>query len=273
MTILAFIKKSFKPDFKAIKMNYDYSNDPDQFKLFGIQVFFGEQGSGKTITCKAVLDEVHRSYPKALICSNLVLKDLKAIKFNEDATTLLKILANEKLDTNQHYIQFGSIVELEFILKYVKRGKFGKIVLIDEIQNYFNNQESKNVPMWVIEQAAQNRKQSTLVLATSQDYDQIAKPIRRRTMNAIKCATYGLPFTRGAIFTMYKVYNAKTLEFKDDQVIADKSKKIGFYWHSKALRDSFDTLQVIFTGKEGIDVYASQAMAIQSKIVLKMAKK
>ena len=64
------------------------------------------------------------------------------------------------------------------------------IVITDEYQNYFSNQDSRNVPPWVIHQAAQNRKQKRIHLVTSQDYDQLVKAVRRRSDIAFKCKSF-----------------------------------------------------------------------------------
>lgn len=274
MSLVPFLRKSLAPPKGAIKQNKKYFGDRDYFQPDGIHTLYGEQGSSKTLTAVHILRRIKKRYPKALLCSNIVHKDMKALKFDSNPEKLLKILENPKLDPSIHYIYYDTIESYEMVYKYVRRGKFGRIILTDEIQNYFSNQDSKHVPMWVIQQAAQHRKQRTLALFTSQDYDQIAKPIRRRTISAIKCSSYAFPFTHGSILTIYWLYNAKRIDFDNAGIqTGDRPKKIGWYWHNAEERDSYDTLQVIFSGKDGHDIYEQRATEISQKLQIVVKKK
>lgn len=273
MSILAFVSKDYKPHIDAIKENWRIANDPDYFKPDGIQAFYGEQGSGKTITLIYFLHRVRRAYPRALVVSNIVLKDMQAIEFNGNAATLQAIMA-QGFDTTKYYIFYQSKLDYELVNRYVKNGDFGVILVTDEYQNYFSNQDSRNVPPWVIEQAAQNRKQRRLHLVTSQDYDQINKQTRRRSTLAFKCRSYALPFnlSRGAILTIYWAFNAKKLDFDNNgRQNSVKPLKMGFYFQSQKLRDSYDTKQVVFTGDENPNAY--QQFNQQVNIKLPVVKK
>lgn len=263
--ILHFVKKEIKIDTKAIKQNKEQRKDPDYFKPNGVQVFFGEQGSGKTITLMHVFRKIAKAYPKAIVVSNIILKDRKQLAFNGDAQKFLDIINNE-IDTQNEYIYYSSKEEYATVNKHVRNGKYGVILITDEYQNYFSNQDSRNVPPWVIEQAAQNRKQRRVHLVTSQDYDQIAKPTRRRSDVAFKCRTFSLPFSYGSIFTVYWAYDSKKMDFNDNgRMYAIKPLKMGFFFHSKKLRDSFDTYQVVFTGDQADGVFRASQPTITIK--------
>lgn len=263
--ILHFVKKEIKIDTKAIKQNKEQRKDPDYFKPNGVQVFFGEQGSGKTITLMHVFRKIAKVYPKAIVVSNIILKDRKQLAFNGDAQKFLDIINNE-IDTQNEYIYYSSKEEYATVNKHVRNGKYGVILITDEYQNYFSNQDSRNVPPWVIEQAAQNRKQRRVHLVTSQDYDQIAKPTRRRSDVAFKCRTFSLPFSYGSIFTVYWAYDSKKMDFNDKgRMYAIKPLRMGFFFHSKELRDSFDTYQVVFTGDQADGVFRASQPTITIK--------
>lgn len=263
--ILHFVEKEIKIDIKAIKQNKEQRKDPDYFKPNGVQVFFGEQGSGKTITLMHVFRKIAKAYPKAIVVSNIILKDRKQLAFNGDAQKFLDIINNE-IDTQNEYIYYSSKEEYATVNKHVRNGKYGVILITDEYQNYFSNQDSRNVPPWVIEQAAQNRKQRRVHLVTSQDYDQIAKPTRRRSDVAFKCRTFSLPFSYGSIFTVYWAYDSKKMDFNDKgRMYAIKPLKMGFFFHSKKLRDSFDTYQVVFTGDQADGVFRASQPTITIK--------
>lgn len=263
--ILHFVKKQIKIDTKAIKQNKEQRKDPDYFKPNGVQVFFGEQGSGKTITLMHLFRKIAKAYPKAIVVSNIILKDRKQLAFNGDDQKFLDIINNE-IDTQNEYIYYSSKEEYATVNKHVRNGKYGVILITDEYQNYFSNQDSRNVPPWVIEQAAQNRKQRRVHLVTSQDYDQIAKPTRRRSDVAFKCRTFSLPFSYGSIFTVYWAYDSKKMDFNDNgRMYAIKPLKMGFFFHSKKLRDSFDTYQVVFTGDQADGVFRASQPTITIK--------
>lgn len=250
-----FIKKDFRFHVSAVRQNKAYINDRDAFKPHGIQVFYGEQGSGKTLTAIGFLERVRAAYPKAVIISNIVLNDMNKLEFDGKKEKLIEIL-NNGFSTVNDYIFYSTKTEYELINICVRNGKLGVILVTDEYQNYFSNQDSRNVPPWVIEQAAQNRKQARLHIVTSQDYDQIIKATRRRSDTAFKCRTYALPLTFGPVLTVYWAYDAKRIDFDaSGRQVGAKPFKIGFYFHSQRLRDSYDTHQVVFTGDQATDVF------------------
>lgn len=267
-SILQFVKKDFNFDKNVIKENKKQLKDPDYFQPIGIQVFFGEQGSGKTITLMHTFLKIAKRYPKAIVVSNIILKDRKKLSFNGDTQKFLDIIKNE-IDTQNEYIYYSSKEEYSIVNKHVRNGKYGVILITDEYQNYFSNQDSRNVPPWVIEQAAQNRKQRRVHLVSSQDYDQIVKPIRRRSDVAFKCKTFSFPFTYGSLFTVYWGYDSKKLDFKDNGAMnALKPLKMGFFFHTVKLRNSFDTFQVVFTGDQVDGVFRSSQPTITVKKIV-----
>lgn len=271
--ILQFVDKKLFFDFKVVKLNKQQVRDPDYFRPNGIQVFYGEQGSGKTITLIHMFKKIAKRYPKAIVVSNIILKDRKQLRFDGNAQKFLDLLKNE-IDTQNEYIYYASKEEYATVNKHIRNGKYGVILITDEYQNYFSNQDSRNVPPWVIEQAAQNRKQRRVHLVTSQDYDQMAKPIRRRSDIAFKCRTFSLPFTYGPIFTVYWAYDSKKLDFSDNGLQkAQRPLKMGFFFHTAELRDSFDTFQVVFTGDQADGVFRASQPTIAIKQTSSLKRK
>ena len=257
--VIPFVKKNLRIYKDAITENKAIKSDPEYFQPYSIQTFYGEQGSGKTTALIHFYKRIAKRYPKAIVVSNIILKDRQALTFQGSRQTLLSILSNP-IDTSISYIYYTSKEEYALVNQHVRNGKYGVILITDEYQNYFSNQDSRNVPPWVIEQAAQTRKQRRVHLVTSQDYDQIAKPIRRRSDTAFKCRTYSLPLglSHGPILTVYWAYDAKKLDFDGNgRQNAVRPLKVGFFFHSAELRASFDTHQVVFTGDESDGVYRS----------------
>lgn len=262
--VLRYVDKEWRFFRDAVRDNRAYARDPEYFKPYGIQTFFGEQGSGKTTALIHFYKKVAAHYPKAIVVSNIILKDRKQLIFNTK-DDLAALLAQE-VDTVNEYIYYASKDQYALATQYIRNDKYGVIIITDEYQNYFSNQDSRNVPPWVIEQAAQNRKQRRVHLVTSQDYDQLTKPIRRRSDIAFKCKTLSLPFTAGPILTVYWAFEAKKIEFDNNgKMNVVRPLRIGFFFHSKALRDSFDTYQVVFTGDQADGVYRAQQPTVKVK--------
>lgn len=269
--VLPYVKKIINPDLAAVKQNKAYQKDPEYFQPYSVQTFFGEQGSGKTIAMIHFYSKIAKQYPKAIVVSNVILHNRKQHRF-ATVDQLHQILND--FDTINDYIYYSSKDQYAIVNQHIRNGKFGVILITDEYQNYFSNQDSRNVPPWVIEQAAQNRKQRRLHLVTSQDYDQIAKPIRRRSDIAFKCRSYSLPFSYGPIITVYWAYDAKKLDFDNNgKINSARPLKFGFFFQTKQLRDSFDTHQVVFTGDQADNIYSLHQATVTPRELLSPKRK
>lgn len=75
-------------------------------------------------------------------------------------------------------------------LKYVNNGKLGVIFFIDEIHLELNSLESKNVPVEVMVEISQQRKQRKHIVGTSQRYIRMAKPLREQIRDIVACKCY-----------------------------------------------------------------------------------
>ena len=86
------------------------------FNLFGVTIFCGRQGSGKTIGIVEELERIKNTFPKALICTNI------------------------------HYIhQDLPLIDWRQLLE-VRNGTDGVIFVIDEVQNEYDNSKWKDFP-------------------------------------------------------------------------------------------------------------------------------
>lgn len=75
-------------------------------------------------------------------------------------------------------------------LKYVNNEKAGVIFLIDEIHLELNSLESKNIPVEVMVEISQQRKQRKHIVGTSQRYIRMAKPLREQVRDIVACKCY-----------------------------------------------------------------------------------
>lgn len=87
-----------------------------QFNLFGVTIFCGRQGSGKTIGIVEQLERIRQTYPKCLICTNI------------------------------HYLkQDLPLTDWRQLLE-LRNGIDGVVFVIDEIQNEYDNSKWKDFP-------------------------------------------------------------------------------------------------------------------------------
>lgn len=150
--IIDFIKWKFK-DAKERK------NNPDLFREFGVTMFTGRQGAGKTMALVEHLEQLRRRYPKALILTN----------FGYEHET-------------QPFNSWQDLFE-------VRNGDLGVIFCIDEIQNEFSSASSKSFPETLLSEITQQRKQKMKILATSQVFTRVSKPLREQCFEVAECRT------------------------------------------------------------------------------------
>lgn len=182
-----------------------FTLDPNFFKSYGLHMFCGRQGSGKTISLVYNLKILKETYPKMIIATNM-----------------------------DYRHQDGSISCGDDILQY-NNGEFGTAIVIDEIQTWFSSLDSKNFPPELLNEVSQQRKQRKCILGTAQVFSRIAKPIREQT-TFVHC-----PFTVLGCLTFVRVYDADMWDDNERKFLGFP-KKMYFFVHDDDLRDSFDTL-------------------------------
>ncbi len=179
------------------------TQDPDRYNNTAIIIFEGEQGSGKTIAAVQYIYEELRKYPLAQFSANI---DVKG------QTELLEGLEQ--------------IIESD-------NGIFGQLNLIDEVQNWLNSNESKNVPVEFVGEICQQRKQAKAIIGTTQRFNRMSKQLRQETTFLMR------PITVMGCLTIVRKYKPKV--DADGQV--SKMKMLGCYFfvHSDELREAYDT--------------------------------
>lgn len=184
-----------------------FSRPRDWFAYQGVVVFIGRQGSGKTVALVEQTLRMQHEFPSCKCIGNLKYE-------NQD---------KELTDWRQ-------------LIKY-KNGHQGVIVQMDEMQNWFSSNQSKNFPPELLEVITQNRKNRRVLLGTSQCFSRLAKPLREQTTEVRKCTTVA-----GCLTFVHRV--EPELDSQGDVL---KWKHRGFYWfvHTPEIRNSYDTYHVI----------------------------
>lgn len=180
---------------------------PDFFKPQGLVIFTGAQGRGKTVALVEYMLHLQKCYPKAKCITNL------NYLYEDDTLMHWKQLIDYK---NQH---------------------MGVIVGMDELQNWFSSNQSRNFPPEMLSVITQNRKNRRVILGTAQNFHLLAKAIRGQCTEVRECMT---------------LCGCFTIVRRREPVIDDKGdvkeyKNRGFYFfvHTPEIRESYDTYKVI----------------------------
>ena len=201
-----FFRKIFVDAPKQI-VEDKFNQDPDFFTYQGLIIFEGRQGSGKTTSMVYEAMQLQKEFPLAKCTSNL-------------AYTHQDIALND----------------WRMLINY-KNGIKGVIVMMDELQNWFNSNDSKNFPPEMLQVITQNRKNRRVILGTAQNFYLLSKAIRTQTTEVRRCITL-----LGCITIVKRV--EPILDAQGD-VLEWKNKGMYFFVHDKKLRESYDTYKVI----------------------------
>ena len=183
------------------------NRNPDEFKEYGLHMFCGEQGSGKTISVVEMLLRMKEQYPKV------------------------------KIRTNMNYVyQDAPILDWKDLIKN-ENAEYGQIEVLDEIQTWFSSMESKNFPPEMLTEISQQRKQRKMLIGTAQVFSRIAKPIREQT-TFVYC-----PMTLLGCLTI--VRKTKPEYWDDEKQVFKRYIKTYFFVHNSKIRNAFDTYEKI----------------------------
>jgi len=184
-----------------------FTIDPNEFQEYGLHLFCGEQGCGKTVAVVELLLRLKQKYPKM------------------------------RIRTNYNYLNQDESLETWQQLVKNENGVFGQAEVIDEIQTWFNSTQSKDFPPEMLAEISQQRKQRKMLIGTAQVFGRVAKPIREQTSFVY------LPMTFAGCITVVRV--SKPEYYSETDFKFKRYLKTYFFVHSEKLRDSFDTYKKI----------------------------
>lgn len=201
--------------------NSFYKDHPDYFEADGLTIFVGAQGSGKTLSAVNYVYRLMEAFPKCMLVTNLGLRD-----YPLDGQRVFPFCNNDD------FARYSN-------------GEQGVIFLVDEIQLYLNSLESRNINLDVVAQISQQRKQRKHIVATSQVFGRMAKPLREQFDSVLLCRNY-LGFLQ--CNQLIDRTSISTDNSADCNVSGDVVEK--FYWfHSPDMYGRYDTSLVIERGK------------------------
>lgn len=152
--------------FSSLRYKYDFRRShPEYFDPYGLLVFSGPQGSGKTLSAVQYCRRILERYPKCIFVSNVDIHGLPS------TTTVVP------------YSGLSSLSD-------INNGYAGVLYLIDELHLEFNSLESKNISIEEMTEFAQQRKQRKHIVGTSQVFMRLAKPLREQVKRVVLCKNY-----------------------------------------------------------------------------------
>lgn len=186
----------------------DMFERPDDFFSYqGMIIYEGRQGMGKTISMVENTIRMQEEYPKALCTTNL------AYTYEDKA-----------------------LKDWRMLMSY-KNNFLGVIVDIDELQNWFSSNDSKNFPPEMLEVITQNRKNRRIIQGTAQNFYLLAKAIRSQATEVRRCTTL--------LGCLTIVRRFEPILDSEGIVIEWKKRGMYFFVHDKKLRECYDTYKVI----------------------------
>lgn len=225
-----------------------------EFRLYGIDMFIGMFGHGKTLSMTHRARQIYKKYGDQIrFISNYSLVDIPYIPL----------------------INFNQLVDLgeEENSKYK-----ATVVLIDEIENVLSNRNYAKFPLALLHTLTQQRKKRVYIMCSAQRFFMVDKLFRSITNTAVNCNKYWR-------LQHFEVYDAWDLE---NAMNYRDIKRIGNGWFFVKNQDynAYDTTQMIkkdsaenFISNEeaivrqGMDAQNLGAVAHYSKRFLKNGKK
>ncbi len=284
--------------FKVIKNRLDFAKEhPHYFVPDGLMVFCGSQGSGKTLSAVQYVTKCLDKYENCILCSNVEIKDFPTNCFyqrfsitdegiEKNVIEYYTILGNQLvrrvtsyfIEGEQHsniekfeVIGFSGRIVIEYngldCIKELENGEEGIIYFIDEIHLEFNSLESKNIPIDVMVEVSQQRKQRKHIVGTSQVYMRMAKPLREQIKEVVICRNFFK-------FIQYnRLVDGETSHEEDGKLCFDTVKRV-FWFHSVELYRSYDTYKKMkryrneWNGVSRSSLYENSTLVLKEKNVI-----
>lgn len=196
-----FYRKFFKFFYWLWKDIQYYKKHGRPFAEFGVTMYCGRQGGGKTTAMTEYLERMRHKYPEALILTNFGYK-------------------NE----TRPMVDWKDFFD-------VRNGEKGVIFAVDEIQNEFSSTQWKNFPESLLSEITQQRKQKVKIVCTSQVFSRVAKPLREQTYEVVECATLA------GRWTFTKCFDADDYNSVIDQ--PERKHKLRRKWRKNFIQDKY----------------------------------
>lgn len=217
---------------KFVDFSRFIKNPKRPLHLYGIWLYCGLYGGGKTMALSHYLSEMRKRYgDRVYISTNYGFK-------GED---------------------FPLLSWKELLTEYDRPVIFG----YDEIQNEFNSRDYKNFPYELVRLLTQNRKgHGKQIVGTAQRFCRVDKVIRELCTHVIECHTLL------GRWTFLKKYDSEDYEEMLHQVDVVKKHKVpcwrSSFVQSDTLRESYDSFQMLESAKTKEYVTAAEKLGLEN---------
>lgn len=237
------------------KINFRIEN-PNYFDADGLLIFIGSQGSGKTLSAVNYIYKLMEMYPRAKLVTNVKLTDYPIITYEdfinnnkERIRDMIRYIDEEIMNElmTKWYLEENRVFMFKDNDDFItySNGQEGVVFFVDEIQLYLNSLQSKNINMEVITQISQQRKQRKHIVATSQVFGRMAKPLREQFSNVVQCKCYAGIMQNNALIDRDSLDDDNST----DTNLSGKVKGRFVWMHSPTMYKRYDTYYVIEKGK------------------------
>ena len=185
-----------------------------KFNLYGLTIFCGRQGGGKTISMVEYLDRMKEKFPDCKIVTN----------FNY-------------IKQDMPFTDWRQFTE-------VRNGLDGVIFAIDELQNEYNSNSWQDFPEELLSTVTMQRKQRIKIVATSQVFTRVVKQLREQCYEVVECKTILGRWTRQKCFDADD-YNAIVDNLTDKRKFQTRKNWKYCFIQSNNIRSLFDSYAVV----------------------------
>lgn len=182
------------------------------FNEYGLTVFCGRQGAGKTMGMVWYLEKIKARYSDCIIVTNFgyVGQDYEMSGWRD--------------------------------LVNIRNGTKGVVFAIDELQNEYDSTKWKDFPEQLLSQITMQRKQRIKIIGSSQVFTRVVKQLREQCFEVVECRT-----VLGR-WTFLRAYDA--VEYNATIENPDRRKRLFRLWRksfvqSDYLRGRYDSYQVV----------------------------
>lgn len=192
----------------------------ENFNYWGLHLFVGRFGGGKTISAVRRLYNICKSKKGVTVLTNLTL-----IGFPEDTKIIKLVNSKQILDLPDK-----------------------SVVFIDEIGSIFNSRDyaksKESVPKEVYQHLLQMRHRRIMMLGTVQRWNLLDKQLRDVTDTVTECHSYFAdPFAR---YTTCTEYNAEDYDlWRSNPLLPIKTLDYYSYVQTDELRSKYDTIEMV----------------------------
>jgi len=184
-----------------------------KFPFYGLWIYEGYMGSGKTSSMQGQVQEWRKLYPRMKVVANY------------DCTFADHVMTSWK--------DFFDITN----------GEDGVCYLIDEISTMWDSNSYKDFPPELLQEVVQQRKERKVILGSAQHFMRIIKTLREQTMYVVRCRTFA------GRLTVQTCYHGYEYERWHDAVVDPKTGRRGklnrvwrkTFMQTNEIRRSFDT--------------------------------